>query len=115
MDIAFTAEERAFREEVRQLLRDNMPPELRRKLAEGRKLSKHEKAARVRILHGKASPPGQKNTEERVGLPCNITFLQRKCERFTGDAIFGAVMTLGSGGVLVESTPHSVPSSLLIA
>ncbi|WP_236843116.1 acyl-CoA dehydrogenase family protein [Bradyrhizobium icense] len=31
MDLAFTKEEQAFREEVRQFLRDNVPPEMRRK------------------------------------------------------------------------------------
>ncbi|MCP1835545.1 pimeloyl-CoA dehydrogenase large subunit [Bradyrhizobium sp. USDA 4532] len=56
MDIAFTSEERTFREEVRQFLRENVPPELRRKLAEGRKLSKDEKAAGVRVLYKKGVP-----------------------------------------------------------
>ncbi|WP_036012060.1 acyl-CoA dehydrogenase family protein [Bradyrhizobium yuanmingense] len=51
MDIAFTEEERAFREEVRQFLHHQVPPELQRKLLEGRQLSKNEKAAGARILH----------------------------------------------------------------
>ncbi|MET4046071.1 alkylation response protein AidB-like acyl-CoA dehydrogenase [Bradyrhizobium sp. RT6a] len=61
MDIAFTDDERAFREEIRQLLRDNMPPRLRRRLAEGRKLSKDEKAAGVRILYKKGVPTWPKD------------------------------------------------------
>ena len=42
MDLAFTKEEQAFREEVRQFFRDNVPPETRRKMIEGRHLSKDE-------------------------------------------------------------------------
>lgn len=56
MDIAFTEEEQAFRQEVRQLLRDNVPPEIWRKLAERRNLSKEETAAGVRILYKKGVP-----------------------------------------------------------
>ena len=42
MDLAFTKEEQAFREEVRSFFRDNVPPDTRRKLVEGRHLSKDE-------------------------------------------------------------------------
>ena len=42
MDLAFTKEEQAFREEVRSFFRDNVPPDTRRKLQEGRHLSKDE-------------------------------------------------------------------------
>jgi len=41
-DLAFTSEEQAFREEVRQFLRENVPPEMRRKLVEGAQLLKDE-------------------------------------------------------------------------
>ncbi|MGY4430808.1 pimeloyl-CoA dehydrogenase large subunit [Bradyrhizobium sp. F1.13.1] len=51
MDIAFTKEERAFREEVRQFLRDHVPPQTRLKLIEGRGLSRDEMVAWSRILH----------------------------------------------------------------
>ncbi len=51
MDIAFTEEEQAFREEVRQFLRHQVPMEMQRKLLEGRQLSKSEKAAGARILN----------------------------------------------------------------
>lgn len=53
MDIAFTKEERAFREEVRQFLRDQVPAEMRRKLIEGRDLSRDEMVAWTRILNKK--------------------------------------------------------------
>ena len=40
MDLNLTSEEIAFRDEVRQFFKDNVPPETRRKLQEGRHLSK---------------------------------------------------------------------------
>ncbi|MCK1727937.1 pimeloyl-CoA dehydrogenase large subunit [Bradyrhizobium sp. 142] len=51
MDLAFTKEEQAFRKEVREFLRENVPPEVRYKLVEGRHLSKDEMVAWWRILN----------------------------------------------------------------
>ncbi|MCA1386121.1 MULTISPECIES: pimeloyl-CoA dehydrogenase large subunit [unclassified Bradyrhizobium] len=53
MDLAFTKEEQAFREEVRQFLSDNVPPDTRRKLVEERHLSKDEMVTWWRILNKK--------------------------------------------------------------
>ncbi len=53
MDLAFSKEETAFREEVRQFFKDNVPPETRRKLVEGRHLSKDEMVTWWRILNKK--------------------------------------------------------------
>ena len=53
MDLAFTKEEMAFREEVRAFFRDNVPPDTRRKLQEGRHLSKDEMVTWWRILNKK--------------------------------------------------------------
>ena len=53
MDLAFSKEEIAFREEVRAFFRDNVPPETRRKMVEGRHLSKDEMVAWWRILNKK--------------------------------------------------------------
>ncbi|MFK4495918.1 pimeloyl-CoA dehydrogenase large subunit [Bradyrhizobium japonicum] len=53
MDLAFTKEEQAFREEVRSFLRENVPPDTRRKLVEGRHLSKDEMVTWWRILNKK--------------------------------------------------------------
>ena len=53
MDLAFTQEELAFREEVRTFFRDNVPPDTRRKLQEGRHLGKDEMVAWWRILNKK--------------------------------------------------------------
>ncbi|UWU75859.1 acyl-CoA dehydrogenase family protein [Bradyrhizobium huanghuaihaiense] len=56
MDLAFTKEEQAFREEVRQFLRDNVPPGIRRKLIEGRPLSRDEVVAGARVLNKMGIP-----------------------------------------------------------
>ena len=53
MDLAFSKEEMAFREEVRAFFKDNVPPETRRKMVEGRHLSKDEMVAWWRILNKK--------------------------------------------------------------
>ena len=53
MDLAFSKEEIAFREEVRAFFRDNVPPETRRKMVEGRHLSKDEMVTSQRILNAK--------------------------------------------------------------
>jgi len=53
MDLAFTKEEIAFREEVREFFKNNVPPDTRRKLQEGRHLSKDEMVTWWRILNKK--------------------------------------------------------------
>src|SRR3569832_273677 len=53
MDLSFTKEEQAFREEVRAFFRDNVPPATRQKLVEGRHLSKDEMITWWRILNKK--------------------------------------------------------------
>ncbi|MEY9981457.1 pimeloyl-CoA dehydrogenase large subunit [Bradyrhizobium yuanmingense] len=53
MNLAFTNEERAFREEVHQFLDETVPPEMRRKLVEGAQLCKSEMVAWWRMLNNK--------------------------------------------------------------
>src|SRR5271167_758321 len=53
MDLNFSKEEVAFREEVRTFFRDNVPPATRQKLVEGRHLSKEDMVAWWRILNKK--------------------------------------------------------------
>ena len=53
MDLAFSKEEVAFREEVRAFFRDNVPPATRQKVQEGRHLSKDEMITWWRILNKK--------------------------------------------------------------
>ncbi|MCK1484306.1 acyl-CoA dehydrogenase family protein [Bradyrhizobium sp. 193] len=88
MDLAFTTEEQAFREEVRRFLSDNVPPEIRRKLAERRQLSKEEIAAQARLLNKWGVPTWPKEyggagwtlmqqyifEEETRAFPARVTF-----------------------------------------
>src|ERR1700743_2822857 len=53
MDLAFSKEEVAFREEVRAFFGDNVPPATRQKLQEGRHFSKQEMIDWWRILNKK--------------------------------------------------------------
>src|SRR5216683_3495629 len=53
MDLSFSKEEMAFRDEVRAFFRDNVPPSTRQKLQEGRHLSKQEMIDWWRILNKK--------------------------------------------------------------
>ena len=53
MDLRFTPEEMAFREEVRTFIRDNLPAETREKMRLGHKPSKPEIVAWQRILNAK--------------------------------------------------------------
>ena len=53
MDLSFSKEEVAFRDEVRTFFRENVPPATRQKLQEGRHLSKDEMITWWRILNKK--------------------------------------------------------------
>src|SRR5437763_15728375 len=53
MDLSFSREEQAFREEVRAFFKDHVPPSTRQKLVEGRHLSKQEMVDWWRILNKK--------------------------------------------------------------
>ena len=53
MDLSFSKEEVAFRDEVRAFFRDNVPPATRQKLQEGRHLGKDEMIDWWRILNKK--------------------------------------------------------------
>jgi pimeloyl-CoA dehydrogenase large subunit len=53
MDLRFTPEETAFRDEVRTFFHDNLPPAIRAKLVEGKKLAKDDIVTWQRILNKK--------------------------------------------------------------
>ncbi len=53
MDLRFTDEELAFRREVRAFLRESLPPEIHRKLAEGCRLGKADLVRWTCILHAR--------------------------------------------------------------
>ena len=51
MDRRFTPEDLAFRDEVRTFFRDHLPPAIRAKLVEGKKLAKDDIVTWQRILN----------------------------------------------------------------
>ncbi len=53
MDLRFTPEERAFREEVRRFFRENLPEDIRRKMVDGRHPNKADIVTWQRILNAK--------------------------------------------------------------
>ena len=53
MDLNFTAEENAFRMEVREFFRSAVPPDLRRKCVLGQRLTREELVRWTRILYEK--------------------------------------------------------------
>src|SRR5579883_2735804 len=53
MDLRFTPEEIAFRDEVRAFMREKLPPAIRAKVIEGRRLAKGDLVAWQRILNAK--------------------------------------------------------------
>ena len=53
MDLRFTPEETAFRDEVRTFFQDNLDPEIRRKLIDGEHMDKDDLVAWTRILNAK--------------------------------------------------------------
>ncbi len=53
MDLAFTAEERAFQEDVRSFIRDNLPDDIRHKVETGKTVEKDDYVRWQRILNGR--------------------------------------------------------------
>jgi pimeloyl-CoA dehydrogenase large subunit len=53
MDLRFTPEETAFRDEVRAFMKEKLPPAIRAKMIEGRRLGKDDLVAWQRILNAK--------------------------------------------------------------
>lgn len=58
MDLSFTPQEAAFRDEVRAFIRDHLPPEIRRHMAQGRPATREMIAAWTRILHARGPGGG---------------------------------------------------------
>jgi alkylation response protein AidB-like acyl-CoA dehydrogenase len=67
MDLEFTAEERAFREEVRDFIRSSLPPALAKKTRQRIHLDKADFVAWHRILHGRGW--GAPNWPQQYGGP----------------------------------------------
>jgi pimeloyl-CoA dehydrogenase large subunit len=51
MDLSYTAEEIAFRDELRRFFKTEIPAEIRRKVSEGRKLSREDIVTTQKVLH----------------------------------------------------------------
>ncbi len=81
MDLAFSKEENAFREEVRAFFKDKVPPSTRQKLQEGRHLSKQEMVDWWRILNKKGwgVTHWPKEYAARAGPRCSTTSSTRNC------------------------------------
>ncbi|MES0003416.1 acyl-CoA dehydrogenase family protein [Mesorhizobium sp. M0051] len=89
MDLVFAEEEQAFREEVRQLLRDGVPPETRRKLSEGRQLSKGEIAVGTRVLHSKGVPSWPREYGGAEWSPIQQYIFEEEVQAFPARMLFG--------------------------
>ncbi|MER8440978.1 acyl-CoA dehydrogenase family protein [Mesorhizobium sp. M1312] len=95
MDLAFTEDESKFREEVRRLLRDNISPETRRKLAEGQHLSKNEIAEGMRALHKMGVPSWPKEYGGAGWSPLQQYIYEEELQAFPAARLaFGYGVTL---------------------
>jgi hypothetical protein len=79
MDLNYSTEELAFRDEVRSWLRGNLPDELRQKMESYQELSKDDLLRWHKILaqKGGSPPTGRKSGEARAGTPCRNTSSKR--------------------------------------
>ncbi|MGY3372025.1 pimeloyl-CoA dehydrogenase large subunit [Bradyrhizobium sp. GM2.4] len=88
MDLTFTEEERAFRDEIRQFLRDNVPPQTRRKLVEGRPLSKEEMVAGARVLNKKGIPYWPKEYGGAGWTPAQQYIFEEEVQAFPAQTMY---------------------------
>lgn len=88
MDLTFTEEERAFRHDIRQFLRDNLPPETQRKLAEGRRLSKDQMIAGARALNKKGIPYWPKEYGGAGWTPAQQYIFEEEVQTFTAQTMY---------------------------
>ncbi|UPJ26400.1 acyl-CoA dehydrogenase family protein [Bradyrhizobium sp. CW1] len=88
MDLTFTEDERAFRDELRQFLRGNVPPETRRKLVEGRTLSKEEIVAGARVLNKKGIPYWPKEYGGAGWSPAQQYIFEEEVQAFPAQTMY---------------------------
>lgn len=89
MDLAFSADEQAFRDEVRQFLRDNVPPETQRKLRKGQVLSRSESAEGARILNKKGVPSWPREFGGVGWSPMQQYIFAEEVRKFPARTLFG--------------------------
>ena len=115
MDLNFTQEENAFRDEVRKFFRENIPPALHKKLIDGGHPSKEDIITWTRILNKKgwACPlwpqeyggtdwdaVGRLTPRGRVGTPEDIAGLTIYLSSRAGAFTVGEVITCDGGAVV---------------
>ena len=73
MDLRFTAEELAFRAELRGFIRHNLPPDIAARMKEGRRRAKRTSSPGSASSTRAAGPPiaGPRNGAARAGTPCS--------------------------------------------
>ena len=83
MDLSFTPEERAFRDEARHFFRTEIPETIRRKIAEGRHTSKDELVATQRIMNarGWAVPNWPREWGGQDWSPIQLYFYQDEMQQ----------------------------------
>ena len=83
MDLNFTPEELAFREEARRFFRTEVPDAIRRKVDAGQKLGKDDIVTAQRILNarGWAVPNWPANGAGRTGRRCSSICGRTRCSR----------------------------------
>ena len=70
MDLNFSPDEQAFREEVRAFVRDKLPDAIRRKVMRSERLTRDENIAWQRTLHARGwSAPGCTSSTRRPPPP----------------------------------------------
>ncbi|MGY4230306.1 pimeloyl-CoA dehydrogenase large subunit [Bradyrhizobium sp. USDA 4503] len=94
MYLALTEDERAFREQIRQFLRDNVQPETRLKLSEGRQLSKGERAAGMRVLHKMGVPTWPKEYGGAGWTPVQHYIFEEEARAFHARTSYGMGVAL---------------------
>jgi len=79
MDLAFTPEEQAFRDEVRAWVRSNLPPEISHKVHNALRLTRDDLQGWAKILGKKAGSAlaGPSNSAAPAGRPCKSTCLKK--------------------------------------
>lgn len=79
MDLAFTPEEQAFREEIRAWVHANLPKEISHKVHNALRLTREDMQGWAKILGKKAgwALAGPKSLAARAGPPCKSTFLKK--------------------------------------
>ena len=81
MDLRFSAEEIAFRDELRTFFRTEVPAAIRSKVMEGRHLDKEDLVTAHKILHAKGWPCriGRRSGAAPTGRRCSTTSTSRSC------------------------------------